>query len=69
MNVSRHSLATQTNVIGVELVCCPDPDCGTPAEVRDRFQTESTDGLVEHLRIFCLGGHSFTLPSASLSPL
>jgi hypothetical protein len=69
MNVSRHSAPADSTVTGVDLVCCPDPDCGTPAEVRDTFLTESTDGLVEHKRIFCLSGHSFTLPSASLSPL
>ena len=45
-----------------ELIACPDPDCGAPAEVRDRFELDSTDGPVEHVLTYCLAGHRFTVP-------
>ena len=47
-----------------DLTTCPD--CGTVAEVLDRFVLESTDGPVEHVRTACLGRHSFLLPAASM---
>ena len=43
-----------------ELLACPDPSCGTPAEVVDRFVLASTEGPAEHVRTWCLAGHGFT---------
>jgi hypothetical protein len=42
------------------------PECGCRAEVRDRAVLESTDGPVEHAKVFCLSGHWFFLPVADL---
>ncbi|MGB8963638.1 MAG: hypothetical protein WCC38_17000 [Pseudonocardiaceae bacterium] len=39
-----------------DMVVCPT--CTRPACVEDRFHLDSTDGLVEHLRTSCIGGHS-----------
>jgi hypothetical protein len=41
----------------VELTTCPR--CQLPAEVRERWVMESTEGPIEHLDIFCILGHSF----------
>jgi hypothetical protein len=43
-----------------ELVACPEPSCGVPAGVVDRFTLPSTDGPVEHVRTWCLEGHGLT---------
>jgi hypothetical protein len=42
------------------------PDCGLPAEVLDRFVLESTNGPVEHLRIRCVAGSPFLVPTSCL---
>lgn len=47
----------------LELVTCPDPECGAPAEVADRFALDSTDGAVDHVRTFCVRRHRFALPA------
>ncbi len=47
-----------------ELVDCPE--CGLPAEVLDRFVLESTDGPIEHVKIRCIKGSPFLMPTASL---
>ena len=39
------------------LVACPEPDCGTVAEVVDRYALESTDGPVVMMRTRCLAKH------------
>lgn len=41
---------------------CPEPGCGLPAEILDRAVLRSTDGLIEHARVVCLGGHRFFTP-------
>ena len=43
------------------------PECGVPAEVRDRHVLSSTDGPIEHARVRCVEGHCFFLPVASLT--
>ncbi len=43
------------------------PECGTVAEVRERFALDSTDGPIEHARIVCVGRHWFLLPLATLA--
>jgi hypothetical protein len=51
-----------------ELIACPEPGCGMPAEVVDRFVLASTDGPVEHVRTWCLEGHGFTQLAETLVP-
>ena len=43
-----------------ELIACPEPGCGAPAGVVDRFALASTEGPVELVRTWCLEGHGFT---------
>ena len=43
-----------------ELIACPEPGCGVPAGVVDRFALATTDGPVELVRTWCLEGHGFT---------
>jgi hypothetical protein len=42
------------------------PDCGCPAEVRDRAVLESTDGPIEHAKVACVNRHWYFLPVADL---
>lgn len=49
----------------MDLTTCPE--CGAPAEVRDRHVLDSTDGPVEHARIRCVQRHHFFLPVERLS--
>lgn len=42
------------------------PACGRIADIRDRFVLSSTDGPIEHLKMTCLLGHHFVLPTADL---
>lgn len=48
----------------MDVVDCPE--CGLPAEVTSRFTLESTDGPVEHVRIRCIRGISFLMPTYML---
>ena len=48
-----------------EYVTCPD--CGLPAMVEWRSHAASTSGAVEHLKIRCVAGHWYLLPSEMLS--
>lgn len=50
----------------MDLVACPSPDCDLPAEVLDRVALPSTDGPVEHVRLVCLDGHRFFMPTLML---
>jgi hypothetical protein len=43
-----------------ELIACPEPGCGVPAGVVDRFVLASTGGPVEHVKTWCLDDHGFT---------
>ena len=38
-------------------VSCPDRTA--PAEIIERFSLASTDGPVDHIVLFCAGGHHF----------
>jgi hypothetical protein len=49
----------------MEITTCPE--CGAPAEVRDRSVWESTAGPVEHIRIECVARHWFLMSVASLA--
>ena len=48
----------------LELIDCPDPNCGVVAEVTDLFLLPSTDGPVEHVATYCVNRHIFLLPSS-----
>ena len=41
--------------------------CGLPAAVTDRYTIQSTDGLLESVRIRCPRGHYFNGPLESLT--
>lgn len=43
----------------MNFVACPD--CGTPAEIAERFWLSSTDGPVEHAAVECVAGHYFRM--------
>jgi hypothetical protein len=38
------------------------PECGRPAEVRDRFALASTHGRVQHIKTMCVVRHVRTVP-------
>jgi hypothetical protein len=42
------------------IVSCPQAGCGASAEIVDRWVWLSTDGPVEHVKIWCVNGHGFT---------
>ena len=44
------------------------PECGLPAQVRDRFALSSTDGRVEHIRTICTARHVRTVPTDRRRP-
>jgi hypothetical protein len=48
----------------LQLTRCPDPSCGTVAEITDRFVLGSTDGPAEHVRTHCVNRHWFVLPTS-----
>jgi hypothetical protein len=49
----------------LQLVSCPQ--CLAPAEITDRFVLESTSGPVEHLTVWCVHRHRFTVTAEHLS--
>lgn len=50
-----------------EYAACPE--CGSPAEIADRFVLESTAGPVEHAIVRCAAeaAHRYTLPLGRLA--
>jgi hypothetical protein len=42
------------------------PQCGLPAEIRDRFCLESTDGPIDHVAVSCIDGHHFRMAADRL---
>jgi hypothetical protein len=44
----------------------PCPDCGSPAQIGDRFSLVSTDGPVPHVAVSCVAGHNFRMPQEML---
>jgi hypothetical protein len=49
-----------------DVIACPDPACGAPARIVDRWTWGSSDGPVEHVKTGCERGHWFTPMVASL---
>ena len=49
-----------------QIVACPEPGCDVAAEIVSRWVWPSTDGPVEHVKVFCLHGHARTLLTAWL---
>jgi pheromone shutdown protein TraB len=47
-----------------QIVVCPEPGCEVAAEVVSRWVWPSTDGPIEHVKVFCLQGHARTVLSA-----
>lgn len=45
------------------IITCPDPACGAPAEIIDRFSIWSTSGTLDHVRTCCLHRHFFLMPA------
>jgi hypothetical protein len=39
----------------------PCPQCGLPAEIRERFCLQSTDGPVDHVAVSCINAHHFRM--------
>jgi hypothetical protein len=48
--------------ITLELTRCPDPQCGTLAEVAHRWTLGSTGGALAMAQTRCLDRHTFVLP-------
>jgi hypothetical protein len=42
------------------IISCPQPSCGLPAQIVDRWVWGSSDGPVEHVKTWCANGHWFT---------
>ena len=53
-----------------DVIACPDPACGAPARIVDRWTFGSTSGPVEHVKTGCERGHWFTplVESLGLQP-
>jgi len=53
-----------------DIIACPDPACGAPARIVDRWSFGSTSGPVEHVKTGCERGHWFTplVESLDLQP-
>jgi hypothetical protein len=49
-----------------DVIACPDPACGAPARIVDRWTFGSTSGPVEHVKTGCERGHWFTPMVGSL---
>ena len=54
-----------------DVIACPDPACGAPARIVDRWSFGSTSGPVEHVKTGCERGHWFTplVESLDLQPV
>jgi hypothetical protein len=48
----------------LELAWCPS--CDQPTEILHRYRLSSTDGPIDHVRIRCLFGHGFLMPTSLL---
>jgi hypothetical protein len=45
----------------------PCPQCGLPAEIRESFCLDSTDGPVEHVVLSCVDAHHFRMAANQLA--
>jgi len=43
------------------------PECGSAAEITERFSLPSTDGPVAHVALSCVAGHHFRMAAERLS--
>jgi pheromone shutdown protein TraB len=50
-----------------QIVVCPEPGCEVAAEVVSRWVWPSTDGPVEHVKVYCVQGHARTVLTAWLA--
>jgi hypothetical protein len=58
------------------IIHCPQPGCGVPAQIVDRWVWASSDGPVERVKTWCANRHWFTptldtlttQPTPSLAP-
>jgi hypothetical protein len=55
------------DLASLELAWCPS--CDQPTEILSRYVLGSTDGPIEHVRIRCLVGHKFLMPTSLLRDL
>jgi hypothetical protein len=47
----------------------PDcPSCGMPTEVIDRFTLTGVPAAAEHIKVRCVVGHWYTIPTDSIAP-
>ncbi len=49
-------------LVDAQIALCPDPQCASPAYIEDRWTLESTDGMVEMVKVRCSAGCWFTGP-------
>ena len=45
------------------------PQCRAPAEILARWVFESTDGPLEHVKVACVFGHWFAMPTWMLTSM
>ena len=62
-----HPSAHRIDVPTIELTACPA--CDQPTEILRRFVLESIDGPIEHIKIRCLFGHGYVMPTGLLHDL
>jgi hypothetical protein len=48
-----------------DIVACPE--CSMPAALQRGNRVESTDGLIDHIRITCANRHWFLMPADTLN--
>lgn len=61
-------LLERPTVLDTQTVLCPDPQCASPAHIEDRWTSESTDGLVDMVKVRCSASCWYTVPADYLSP-
>jgi hypothetical protein len=55
-------------LVGAHTILCPDPQCASPAHIDDRWTCESTDGVVEVVKVRCSAGCWYTALAEDVSP-
>ena len=55
-------------LVDAQTTLCPDPHCASPANIEDRWTCESTDGVVEVVKVRCSAGCWYTALADELSP-
>jgi len=59
-------LAHRRSPAKLETTSCPDPQCGLPAEIEDRWSWGSTGEPVEMVKVRCACGRWYTVLAADL---